>query len=300
VDDPTTSGVTEGFGLTCTRQGVFYNARYYDPALGRFAQADSIIPGGAQGLDRFAYVNNNPIRYTDPSGHLTEEEWIKRMGQKRWDLFKGLISKEKLAFLLSASFNFGNIVAFKIGENVYHFLIGEDENGGIAFWDVNTHRSYVGADSVSYAIIYTEKWRSYIRSGEDNLGGKYDVYTSAPSNQCPFCDNTIPVTTIPSLFSERNPNFMPGSNGFMLIRGWTPDNPMSYTIALGGTVFGAGAILIGGVAAVGGSMTLDPILAGWGAKAFRAGVGAFVTGAVALFEQTVTYSHPLIVDISQP
>jgi len=63
VDDPTTSGVTEGFGL------MFYNARYYDPALGRFAQADSIIPGGAQGLDRYAYANNNPIRYSDPSGH---------------------------------------------------------------------------------------------------------------------------------------------------------------------------------------------------------------------------------------
>jgi len=63
VDDPTTSGITEGFGL------MFYNARYYDPALGRFAQADSIIPGGAQGLDRYAYVNNSPVNFTDPSGH---------------------------------------------------------------------------------------------------------------------------------------------------------------------------------------------------------------------------------------
>ena len=63
MDDPSTSGVTEGFGL------MFYNARWYDPALGRFAQADTIIPGGVQGYDRYAYVNNSPIRYTDPSGH---------------------------------------------------------------------------------------------------------------------------------------------------------------------------------------------------------------------------------------
>jgi hypothetical protein len=41
----------------------------YDPAIGRFAQADSIVPGGVQGLDRYAYVNNSPVRYTDPSGH---------------------------------------------------------------------------------------------------------------------------------------------------------------------------------------------------------------------------------------
>lgn len=46
-----------------------YTARMYDPSLGRFAQADTIIPGGVQGLDRYAYVNNAPTRFTDPSGH---------------------------------------------------------------------------------------------------------------------------------------------------------------------------------------------------------------------------------------
>ncbi len=48
---------------------MYYNARWYDPALGRFAQADTIVPGGVQGLDRYAYVNNSPMNYTDPSGH---------------------------------------------------------------------------------------------------------------------------------------------------------------------------------------------------------------------------------------
>jgi RHS repeat-associated protein len=50
---------------------MFYNARWYDPALGRFAQADTIIPQaqGVQAWDRYAFVNNNPVRYTDPSGY---------------------------------------------------------------------------------------------------------------------------------------------------------------------------------------------------------------------------------------
>jgi RHS repeat-associated protein len=48
---------------------MFYNARWYDAGLGRFAQADSVVPGGMQGMDRYAYVNNNPTRYIDPSGH---------------------------------------------------------------------------------------------------------------------------------------------------------------------------------------------------------------------------------------
>ena len=56
---------TADFGL------MYYNARWYDPYLNRFAQADSIIPQGqgVQAWDRYAFVNNNPVRYTDPSGH---------------------------------------------------------------------------------------------------------------------------------------------------------------------------------------------------------------------------------------
>ena len=49
----------------------YYNARWYDPEIGRFMQADTLVPGhqGTQGFDRYAYVNNNPLMYTDPSGH---------------------------------------------------------------------------------------------------------------------------------------------------------------------------------------------------------------------------------------
>jgi RHS repeat-associated protein len=50
----------------------YYGARWYDPSLGRFTQVDTIIPLESQGVqawDRYAYVNNNPIRYNDPSGH---------------------------------------------------------------------------------------------------------------------------------------------------------------------------------------------------------------------------------------
>jgi RHS repeat-associated protein len=104
---------------------LYYHARYYDPGLGRFLSADSIVPGSASGsmkgialkpltvdfhepgfvgslnsenqqgfwfrlsdeqrqevgspwgpanpqaLNRYSYVQNNPMRYTDPTGHKT-------------------------------------------------------------------------------------------------------------------------------------------------------------------------------------------------------------------------------------
>ena len=40
-----------------------YRARFYDPVLGRFVSADTIVPepGNPQGLNRFSYVLNNPL-----------------------------------------------------------------------------------------------------------------------------------------------------------------------------------------------------------------------------------------------
>ena len=48
-----------------------YVARRYDPLLGRFIQADTIVPSLNPGdLNRYAYTRNNPLAYTDPDGHL--------------------------------------------------------------------------------------------------------------------------------------------------------------------------------------------------------------------------------------
>jgi RHS repeat-associated protein len=49
-----------------------YRARMYSSLTGRFIQPDTITPGGPQGLNRYSYGNNNPLNYTDPSGHCTQ------------------------------------------------------------------------------------------------------------------------------------------------------------------------------------------------------------------------------------
>jgi RHS repeat-associated protein len=50
----------------------FYQARWYDPVVGRFLQADTIVPelGDPQSLNRYTYAKNSPLVYNDPTGHI--------------------------------------------------------------------------------------------------------------------------------------------------------------------------------------------------------------------------------------
>jgi RHS repeat-associated protein len=51
---------------------MYYGARYYDPTLGRFISADSIVPnpGNPQDLNRYSYARNNPLAYVDSGGDI--------------------------------------------------------------------------------------------------------------------------------------------------------------------------------------------------------------------------------------
>jgi RHS repeat-associated protein len=77
ADDPTgsiTSQVTRGFtgqeeladvGL------VHLNGRVYDPLIGRMMSADPTVPDpmNGQAWNRYSYVGNNPLGFTDPTGY---------------------------------------------------------------------------------------------------------------------------------------------------------------------------------------------------------------------------------------
>jgi RHS repeat-associated protein len=49
----------------------YYGARYYDPEIGRFIQADALTGriSDPMSLNRYVYTRNNPLAYIDPSGN---------------------------------------------------------------------------------------------------------------------------------------------------------------------------------------------------------------------------------------
>ena len=61
---------------------MYYRARYYDPVVGLFVGPDSIIPNptNPQAFNCYAYVYNNPVLLSDPTGNisLNPVKWIEK------------------------------------------------------------------------------------------------------------------------------------------------------------------------------------------------------------------------------
>lgn len=57
---------------------IHMNGRIYDPELGRFLTPDSVIdePTNMQAWNRYSYVTNNPLSYSDPTGHI--RGWLRK------------------------------------------------------------------------------------------------------------------------------------------------------------------------------------------------------------------------------
>ena len=65
----------DGVGL------IHMGGRVYDAEIGRFIQADPFVqdPSNLQALNRYSYVQNNPLSYTDPSGYFLKN-LVKKVG----------------------------------------------------------------------------------------------------------------------------------------------------------------------------------------------------------------------------
>ncbi|WP_052734479.1 RHS repeat-associated core domain-containing protein [Methanosarcina sp. 2.H.T.1A.3] len=73
------SGGLEKYGFTGQENDadtglMYYGARYYSPEYRVFVQPDTLLPDpyNPQALNRYSYALNNPVKYTDPSGHYVE------------------------------------------------------------------------------------------------------------------------------------------------------------------------------------------------------------------------------------
>jgi RHS repeat-associated protein len=75
ITSATTRGFT-GHEMLDSVCEIDANARIYDPTLGKFLTPDDVVPYpyNAQSYNRYAYVNDNPLSFTDPTGHALSND----------------------------------------------------------------------------------------------------------------------------------------------------------------------------------------------------------------------------------
>jgi RHS repeat-associated protein len=89
---------------------IHYGGRIYDARIGRFVQADPVVQDGEdlQAYNRYAYVRNNPLTLTDPSGF----SWL----SKAWKHVKHALSpKTQTAELLRTQFKIEDYMSSTFG-----------------------------------------------------------------------------------------------------------------------------------------------------------------------------------------
>lgn len=118
-------------GIAQTRQGhtahemldgglTHMNGRLYDPLLSRFVSADPTVdnPFDLQSLNRYSYVNNNPMGFTDPSGYF-------KIFGKKWSWWRDKVAKPVVAAVVS-------YYSFGIGYWGVGTAVGGGTLGGVA------------------------------------------------------------------------------------------------------------------------------------------------------------------------
>ena len=62
----------------------------YDAEIGRFLSADPFVDDSSnlQALNRYSYVQNNPLSYTDPSGYFLKK-LVEKIGNAIGNIFEG-------------------------------------------------------------------------------------------------------------------------------------------------------------------------------------------------------------------
>ena len=100
-------------------------------------------PGNPQSLNRYSYVLNNALRYTDPTGMFSEDQLTEWFGSNWRDLF----SDGWQAILLQA--NFGELVSDGVAAYVFSIAGANDGtlSSGLVLWNPATQEA--AADVVS-------------------------------------------------------------------------------------------------------------------------------------------------------
>jgi len=102
------------------------NGRMYDPQLGRMLSPDKFVKNGmaTQDYNKYSYCNNNPLRYTDPSGYIINGgNWA---ANAQWDQENSQLQNGDATWMSGIS----SLNAFMLGANDPFGIFSSRRSGG--------------------------------------------------------------------------------------------------------------------------------------------------------------------------
>ncbi len=163
------------------------NGRVYDPVVARFLSPDPVLqmPEYSQNFNRYSYVLNNPLKYTDPSGFVIQgggdddEYEPKADANFPWwltylsDLGKNFRTSANEGYSATKEALFGkNEISFASDSKIKH----ESEEGEMPSLDdfIYINPAYLG-EQVAYSIEFSGGAESWMASNATPWGGLYIV-----------------------------------------------------------------------------------------------------------------------------
>ena len=157
---------------------IHMNGRIYDPVIGRFLQADPIIqaPHNAQSHNRYSYVMNNPLSFTDPSGFSSWTKWRRAViGIAAGILTGGLATAWMSAYAIA---NGATMFATATGALTKVGMIAAAAAGGFASGGINggniqsaLRGAFMAALTVGLAQGVSDAFSHITGSGTPDFGG---------------------------------------------------------------------------------------------------------------------------------
>ncbi len=166
----------------------YYGARYYDSSLGRFISSDPLSGNlyNSQRLNRYTYVMNNPMVYTDPTGMEGEKPELSS-GMKAlayvgqyipafiYDQFTGNQGRgtQLMAAYLYGS---GKPREISISDDEWNTLISEaHKNDPWYDWDARQHPDFPSEEgwkfrTINSALFWAGGWEGYAPDVYNMLG----------------------------------------------------------------------------------------------------------------------------------
>ena len=139
---------------------IHMNGRVYDPNLGRFLSADPHVQftKNTQNYNRYTYVNNNPLKYTDPSGYFLKKAFKK--------LKKGLkqLGKNIKKYALPIAAAVAGFYTGGIATAVFGNAIAGGAIGGFA-------AGFIGSGGNFRSGFLGARFAQFVAPGINDLGG---------------------------------------------------------------------------------------------------------------------------------